>query len=262
MAVFRQLRQWLSALRRVSRVVDYLPPVEIGATYSVDYPLAWSEGAHTDKTTDEMYRAFADVFRGPVEEIALRQNRFVPYFRDAVEATNGRPVVDIGAGRGETLGLLRDAGIPAVGVEVSQVACRELRAAGFDVRNTDANSFLHDAADASVACIVAYSVIEHFDTGYLMDFLHLAARKIAPGGCIVLESNNALAQLGFGAFWMDYTHQHPYHQDVLAFYLSQLGFVETKCVYTSPVPVGLRVQHQMQYNYHDYTVIGLKPLCG
>src|SRR5439155_11354260 len=57
------------------------------------------------------YFAFESRMRGSVDAVCERQRRYVDDFRETA------PVLDIGCGRGELLGLLREAGVEARGID-------------------------------------------------------------------------------------------------------------------------------------------------
>ena len=57
------------------------------------------------ETLSHKYVGFEDAFRGSTEEIRARLRDYVPIFAGASD------VLDIGCGRGEFLGLLRENGI-------------------------------------------------------------------------------------------------------------------------------------------------------
>ena len=59
------------------------------------------------------YGRFAERFRGSEEYVKKGQQFYLPYF------TGRREVLDIGCGRGEFLELMREAGVPARGIDLS-----------------------------------------------------------------------------------------------------------------------------------------------
>src|SRR5229473_718257 len=59
------------------------------------------------------YFAFESRMRGSVDSIRERQRLYVDVLREAA------PVLDAGCGRGELLGLLRDAGVEARGIDAN-----------------------------------------------------------------------------------------------------------------------------------------------
>src|SRR5205823_102631 len=80
------------------------------------------------------YFAFESRMRGSVEAIRERQRRYVGDFRDHA------PVLDIGCGRGELLGLLREAGVDARGIDADADMVAYARGEGLDVRSEEHTS--------------------------------------------------------------------------------------------------------------------------
>jgi hypothetical protein len=59
------------------------------------------------------------------------------------------PVLELAPGRGEMLGLLREAGVTAYGVDIDEGMVEQGRAEGFDVRLADAVAGLREAGEAT-----------------------------------------------------------------------------------------------------------------
>src|SRR5919198_340453 len=72
------------------------------------------------------YFAFESRMRGSVDAIRERQRRYVDDFRAAA------PVLDVGCGRGELLGLLREAGVDARGIDADADMVAYARGDGLD----------------------------------------------------------------------------------------------------------------------------------
>src|SRR5215470_3031056 len=107
-----------------------------------------SEGRHrVDDRFDALYRGFEDRFRGSIEEVRAKQRVHVPVF--AAAAASG-VVLDIGCGRGEFLALLKEARVPARGVDTNAAMIAEARARGLDVVEGDALEYLASLPDASL----------------------------------------------------------------------------------------------------------------
>ena len=87
------------------------------------------------------YFAFEAKMRGSTADVRERQRLYVDDFRDAA------PVLDVGCGRGELLGLLRDAGIEAQGVDADADMVAYARGEGLDVEQADALAYLEALPD-------------------------------------------------------------------------------------------------------------------
>src|SRR4051794_3588483 len=133
------------------------------------------------------YFAFEAKMRGSTADVRDRQRPYVDDFRDAA------PVLDVGCGRGELLGLLRDAGIEAKGVDADADMVAYARGEGLDVEQADAVAYLERLPDGSLGGIFMAQVVEHLPPAALSRMLGLAAAKLRPGGLLLAETINPLS---------------------------------------------------------------------
>ena len=183
------------------------------------------------------YVAFEDHFRGSQEDIRGRVADYVSIFRGAQD------VLDVGCGRGEFLGLLRDAGVEARGIDINAAMVDVCRGQGFDVTETDALSYLEAQPDASLGGLFAAQVVEHLEPRYLNAMLDVAFDKLRPGAPIVLETINPACWFAFfESYIRDITHVRPLHPDTLKFLLIASGFQQVDIRYRSPYPEHEKLQ--------------------
>ena len=193
-------------------------------------PSAWSELG--EWMGDEDYRSFQDRFRGEPAVIAERMRNHVERFA----AVDGK-VADLGCGRGEFLDLLRDAGIVAVGVEINAVDVEECKRRGHQVFDADLFDWLEQQDDASLGGIFMAQVIEHLPPNDWQRFIELAARKLAAGGRVVVETINPESLYAMArAYVIDPTHVRPVHPELLAFLARRAGLHPVEVEFQSPVP--------------------------
>ena len=160
--------------------------------------------------------------RGSTADVRERQRPYVEDFRDAA------PVLDVGCGRGELLGLLRDAGIEARGIDADADMVAYARGEGLEVEQADALAHLERIPDASLGGIFAGQVVEHLPPAVLFRFLELAARKLRPGGPLIAETINPLSPLALRSYFADLTHAQPLVPETLALLARQAGFREVE----------------------------------
>jgi SAM-dependent methyltransferase len=139
-------------------------------------------------------------------------------------------VLDVGCGRGELLGLLRDAGIEARGVDADADMVAYARGEGLEVEQSDALAYLGALPDASLGGIFAGQVVEHLPPAVLFRFLELAVRTLRPGGLLIAETINPLSPLALRSYFADLTHAQPLVPETLGLLATQAGFhaVETR----------------------------------
>jgi SAM-dependent methyltransferase len=195
---------------------------------------------------ESAYLTFENTFRGSEELIRSRQAIYVPLL-DGHE-----PVLDIGCGRGELLELLRDAGIPARGVDLDPAMVARCHAKGLtDVELGDAVAHVNGLEDSSLGAIVAAQVIEHLPYVALLELSRAAQRKLRPGGRLIVETVNPHAAHALKTFWVDFTHQHPVFPEVVLALCRLSGF-STAYVF-HPGASGDAEQDRFQAG--DYTVL-------
>ena len=124
------------------------------------------------------YFAFESRMRGSVDAIRERQRPYVEDFRESA------PVLDIGCGRGELLGLLREAGVDARGIDADADMVAYARGDGLDVEQADLVEHLEKLDEGSLGGIFMGQVVEHLPAPTLVLALTLAAAKLRPGGLL------------------------------------------------------------------------------
>jgi SAM-dependent methyltransferase len=224
-----------------------------------------------------LYAGFTDRFRGSTAEVTAKLIGYLPDVRRLAAAAAaggvGGGVVDVGSGRGEWLALLREAGVPASGVDVNPVFVESGRARGLDLVQGDAVAHLQGLPPDSVDVVTAFHVIEHLDVETLLALLAAARHALRPGGCVLFEAPNP-SNLRMGAcdFYNDPTHRAPLPPALTEYLVSASGFGEVEVRPLHPddrSPFGPEVSgtgQQIQqvvaftlYGPQDYAVLGYKP---
>jgi SAM-dependent methyltransferase len=180
------------------------------------------------------YLRFEDRFRGSREEVRARAAEYLPLLEGAGGLGD---IVDIGCGRGELLGLLRDRGIGARGVDTNHAMVEACRAQDLSVEEGDALAFLLNQGDESLGGLVAIQVVEHLAPAYLVTLLETAYHKLRPGAPLILETLNPACWLAFFETYLrDLTHEKALHPDTLRFLVQASGFSDVDVRFNRPVP--------------------------
>jgi SAM-dependent methyltransferase len=224
--------------RELERLVQETPAAE-ATTTGVSAPLTASpvppsdaqpRPASTPGSLDAYkYVGFEQAFRGSEADIASRLEAYCDRFADAAD------VLDIGCGRGEFLGMLRDRGVSGRGLDANREMVAICRNRNLDVAEGDAVGYLLSLPDASLGGIIATQVVEHFTSDYLLRFLEIAYHKLRPGSTMILETLNVDSWSAFfGPYLRDITHERPIPPDTLRFLLEATGFQRLEVQYSSP----------------------------
>jgi SAM-dependent methyltransferase len=134
------------------------------------------------------------------------------------------PILELACGRGEFLGLLRDAGLEVSGVDIDEGMVAAARADGHDVVLADAVTHLETRPPASLGGVFCAHFLEHLEPADVQRVYTAAARKLRPGGAFVavVPSAASLSVLRYD-FWRDPTHVRFYDPMLLAFFADQAG---------------------------------------
>ncbi|HET9443078.1 MAG TPA: methyltransferase domain-containing protein [Acidimicrobiales bacterium] len=147
------------------------------------------------------------------------------------------PVVDLGCGRGEFVAVLEDRGIRATGVEADPEQVRAAGQHGLAVERGDAVTWLAGADDGSLGGLALLQVVEHLTAQEVVELVALGARKVRPGGRVLVETVNPTSLYVFAhSFYRDPTHTAPVHPAYLEFLFREAGFAEVEVHWRTPVP--------------------------
>ncbi|HEX6201643.1 MAG TPA: methyltransferase domain-containing protein [Thermoanaerobaculia bacterium] len=239
-------------------------------------------GALARALDERAYLELERRYRGTEEEIAERLERYLPWLR---EAPAGKPVLDLGCGRGEALAVLAAAGVPARGVDSSAEMVARCRERGLDAAVGDLFAALADAAPGSLGGVVSFHVVEHLPPASIGRLLHLAYRALAPGGLLILETPNPLSVVVAAcSFWLDPTHVRPVHPESLRLLFELAGFDPVEHLELRPFPERERLPEielaavaeeqraladrvnrlrdrldDLLFGHQDYALVGTKP---
>jgi hypothetical protein len=145
------------------------------------------------------------------------------------------PVIDVGAGRGEFLELLRERGVPAWGVELEADLVAYATKRDLDVRLQDGIEALAECDAGSLGGVVLLHVVEHLGKNELLDVISLARSRLASGGKLVIETPNPQSLYVYArAFYLDPTHSQPVHPIYVDFLLRRAGFDRVEFEWTAP----------------------------
>lgn len=205
------------------------------------------EGA--EHTSESVYVAFEDVFRGSEAFIRGRQEFYVPYLA-------GREViVDLGCGRGELLDLLADAGTPCIGVDSDPGSVERAVAKGHQVVQTDALSYLRNTERHALDAIVSLQFVEHIDYDELLELLRLAVSRLAPGGLFIAETVNPHSIAALRTFWVDLSHYKPIFPESLIVLCRASGFSAARVAF----PCGTGDYEHDRRNAGEYAIVARAP---
>lgn len=183
--------------------------------------------AADDHRLDPLYVAFEDRFRGNRPDIRERQRAHLPVLHEAHAGSRERPIVDVGAGRGEWLELLRDEGLHVVGVDLNHDMVELCVHLGLECVEADAIGYLRGLADNSLGAVTGFHIIEHLPFTTFVALLDESRRVLKPGGVILFETPNpANLLVASRLFYLDPTHRNPLPAEMTAMIAEARGFVQ------------------------------------
>ena len=219
-------------------------------------------------------------YRGTEEEILDRISVYLPWLK-----TIPGPVLDLGCGRGESLALLRDHGIPARGVDSSARMVALCRERGLEAQEGDLFGTLAGVEEGSLGAVVSFHVIEHLPPASLDRLVRLAYRALKPDGVLILETPSPLSLIVAARnFWLDPTHVRPVHPESLKLMYELAGFDPVERLDLRPFPDTERLPEidlakvpeeqkqladkvnrlrdridELLFGYQDFGMVGRKP---
>ena len=242
-----------SELRLIRQRVATIPPAAIA-------PASPLPQGPSPAQPEFDYARFAERFRGSEDYVKKGQRFYLPYF------TGRREVLDIGCGRGEFLELMREAGVPARGIDLSRESVELCRQKGLQADAADLYTHLADLPEASLDGIFSAQVVEHLPPERLPDMIRLAASRLERDGVLAIETPNPECLAIFAShFYLDPTHARPVPHALLSFYMEEygLGGIEvhrlSPAIESMPALAGLPEDfREAFFGGLDYAIVGRK----
>jgi O-antigen chain-terminating methyltransferase len=206
------------------------------------------------------YSRFAERFRGPEEHIRKNVEFYKPFF------ANCDNVLDIGCGRGEFLALMRDQGIAARGIDLSEECVAQSRRNGLSAEVADLYSYLPAQPEQQFDGIFSSQVVEHLDPRRLPEMIRLCAASLRRGGILAIETPNPQCLAIFAThFYLDPTHTRPIPHPLMTFYMEEAGLGQIEVHELSPAVESMPELAELPETFRkrffgglDYAIIGRK----
>ncbi len=198
-------------------------------------PLLSSE-ARGPRPEASVYRRLEDSLRGSEAQVRDSLQPYLAY------AKSHQPVLDIGCGRGEFLGMCREAKIDGRGFDTNERSIADLKQRGFNVTIAGVPECFDGIGDASIGSVLATHVVEHLPVDVLFAFYQQSARILRKDGLLMIETPNAESLLVTGSdFWRDPTHLAPRHPAALVLLGREHGFDVEELRAVHPFPEAARL---------------------
>ena len=215
---------------------------------------------------DNFYLSFENRFRGRRAEIKERSRFYLPFLEGAQAGKPGRPILDVGCGRGEWLELLQESELEASGVDLNSAMVAQCQQRRLAVIEADALAHLRSLPDSSLGAVSGFHIIEHLPWELLFDLATETFRVLQPGGLAIFESPNCKnLTVGASNFNIDPTHRNPVFPETAQFMLESTGFAKVDIQYLTPAvnqPFSRsddgKLLNDLLYGAQDFAVIGHK----
>jgi SAM-dependent methyltransferase len=231
----RRLRTLASDVARPAPVAPAAGPATAGASAggtpaAPAAPAAPAVSSAEPSSASFDYVGFERRFRGdPAAVLASLEKRYADVLAD------NPPVVDLGCGRAELVGLLAARGVQAIGVDTDPSMVAEARDQGLDVRLMDGLAFLESQERGSLGAIICTHLVEHLELDALIKLLELAVTRLKPGGVFIAETPNPASLIVLGnSYILDPTHVRPLHPSLLSFLCEGAGFRDVRLAFYEP----------------------------
>ena len=156
-------------------------------------------------------------------------------------------IVDLGCGDGATLYLLAKRGYRRLaGVDLSASRTATARQVIDEVETLDVIAYLRRGGEPA-DLLLALDLVEHLPGSAAREFVELCARRLRPGGRIVLRTPNAVSPFFGQVRYDDLTHEQCFTPASLSALLEDAGLAGVELREAGPVPWGYSALSTLRY---------------
>jgi cyclopropane fatty-acyl-phospholipid synthase-like methyltransferase len=155
-------------------------------------------------------------------------------------ATKNVCCLDLGCGAGDQLMALKSLGFAnLIGVDIGREQVTIAQNRGLCVVRADLLVYLNTCEQA-FDLIFAYDIIEHFTKDEVLELLRLTWERLKPGGCLILQTPNAMSPWASHYRYDDLTHEHIFSPKCIVSTLQLTGFTDITVREVGPYVHGFR----------------------
>ncbi len=187
--------------------------------------------------SDCSYLLLENRYRSSETEISRRMEIYPPCFKVVGQQQSDKPILEIGAGRGELLTLFKQGGQQAYAVDLDKAMVETCVSKGLDARLGDGLAHLRSLPERSLAGVIAVQVVEHLTQEQIEELCELCRTRVVEGGKVIFETINPKSLLALSSnYFRDPTHIWPLHPDTLSYTMTLKGLKVKEVRELSPVP--------------------------
>jgi SAM-dependent methyltransferase len=187
---------------------------------------------------DRLYEAYASQHSGCSSRMAAALS-YRRHIRPVLPRPGTGPVVDIGCGQGELVGLLLADGYEAEGVDISPEQVSLAHRAGLrQVRQGDYRDILAERT-GQLAAVTATDLLEHLAKHEVIETLDMVAAALVPGGVLVARVPNSVSPFGGYLRYGDFTHESSFTPGSVRQLAAASGFSSVTVASCPPIAHGL-----------------------
>lgn len=195
-----------------------------------------------DDLLSEAYLRFQREFRGEVDDLRQRQQRYIDILEKRYPGRRDLVAVDLACGDGIFVDLLKGRGWDALGVDLNTAMVRAANDAGLPVELGDALQWLETREKESVDVLTGFQFIEHLQPTDLARLLRGARRVLRPGGIIILETIYPRTVRALQWYFLDLSHARLVFPEMLGLLAETAGLRVVKWEGIHPVENHLRLK--------------------
>lgn len=153
---------------------------------------------------------------------------------------SGVSCLDLGCGAGDQLVALQSLGFDnVIGVDIGPEQVMIAQSRGLQVAQGDLTDYLQ-TSERAFDLILAFDIIEHFAKAEVLELLQLIRQRLKPGGCLILQTPNALSPWAAHCMYGDLTHELIFSPQCITSTLQLTGFKEIKVREVGPLVHGFK----------------------
>jgi SAM-dependent methyltransferase len=176
-----------------------------------------------------------------IEGLRSRSHRLKKLIRDHFPINRNAPILEVGCGYGALVYFARGLGYSDIrGVDWSPDQVAEGRRLGIEIERGDAIATIREQPADSLAALIAFDVIEHFERKDILIFAREAYRVLRPGGRWIVHTVNGSSPFQGDSRYNDITHEVAFTRNSMGQVLMTAGFREIRFFEDVPAVHGLK----------------------